>query len=149
MQLKDPSSSCRTLVTVCCSCPMVDVGLKATRMMIVSPLLIPPCTPQDIRDTQVTRQFNHRDHMTRPPRQSLQPTEEPSKTPVRLVEFLIQSSTPLPSFPPPQYAPPFMYTTCLDAAAAVGLGPRASVLVHVELVVVRLACTHTHTTPHK
>ena len=34
-----------TLVTVLCSCPMVEVGLKATRMMTVSPLLIPPWIP--------------------------------------------------------------------------------------------------------
>jgi hypothetical protein len=34
--------------TVFCSCPIVLVGLKATLMIIVSPLLIPPCMPPDL-----------------------------------------------------------------------------------------------------
>ncbi len=33
------------LVTVFCSLPIVDVGLKATLITIFSPFDIPPCTP--------------------------------------------------------------------------------------------------------
>ena len=43
------STSCPSRDTVCCRRAMVAVGLKATRMTMLSPLLMPPCTPPDLQ----------------------------------------------------------------------------------------------------